>query len=65
MIDEKVVLDALAGLASGDWDREDCALNGAWVQHAQDAGYSSSVDGFVVHIPGGGRFLVSVQLVRE
>lgn len=65
MIDEKVVLDALAGLASGDWDREDCALDGAWVQDAQDAGYSPSVDGFVIHIPGGGRFLVSVQLVRE
>ena len=64
MIDEMVVLDALAGLASGDWDHEDCALNGAWVQDAQDAGYSSLVDGFVIHIPGGGRFLVSVQRVR-
>ena len=64
MIDEMVVLDALAGLASGVWDREDCALNDVWVQDAQDAGYSSLVNGFVIHIPGGGRFLVSVQQVR-
>lgn len=65
MIDAGVVREALEGLVSGDWDREDCALENAWAQSAEDAGFSPNPWSFVVRLPGGQKFLVSVQPVHE
>lgn len=63
MFEAGEVREALAGLVAGDWDREDCALDGAWAQDAQDAGYNDA-DGFVLHLSDGSRYLVSLQQLR-
>lgn len=64
MIDVNVVREALEGLVSGDWDREDCALEDAWAQSAEDAGFSHNPWSFVIHVPGGQKFLVNVQPIN-
>ena len=61
---EEVVEEALGGLLTGEWDTENCALEGCRVQNYENAGVMTYNKGLVISLPDGSEFQLTIVQSR-
>ena len=63
-VTEDVVEEAIWGLLTGEWDTENCALEGCRVQNYENAGVMTYNKGLVVSLPNGSEFQLTIVQSR-